>query len=58
MSATERKVRSREDDNDSNWAIINYGVYKGLYHISCLFQIIKPFIRPSQGLLFLVIKIL
>ena len=30
MSATQRKVRSREDDNYSNWAIINYGVYKGL----------------------------
>ena len=38
--------------------IINYGVYKGLYHISCLLQIIKPFIRPHQGLLFLVVKIL
>ena len=42
----------------SNWAIINYGVYKGLYHISCLLQIIKPFICPLQGLLFLVVKIL
>ena len=51
-----RKVRSREDDNYSNWVIINYGVYKGLYHISCLLQIIKPFIRPPQGLLFLVVK--
>ena len=30
MSATQRKVRSREDDNYSNWAIISYGVYKGL----------------------------
>ena len=58
MSATQRKVRSPEDDNYSNWAIINYGVYKGLYHISCLLQIIKPFIRSPQGLLFLVIKIL
>ena len=37
-SATQRKVRSREDENYSNWAIINYGVYKGLYHISCLLQ--------------------
>ena len=42
----------------SNWAIIGYGVYKGLYHISCLLQIIKPFICPPQGLLFLVVKIL
>ena len=58
MSAAQRKVRSREDDNYSNWAIISYGVYKGLYHISCLLQIIKLFIRPLQGLLFLVIKIL
>ena len=58
MSATQRKVRSRENDNYSNWAIISYGVYKGLYHISCLLQIIKPFIRPPQGLLFLVVKIL
>ena len=58
MSATQRKVRSRENDNYSNWAIINYGVYKGLYHISCLLQIIKSFIRPPQGLLFLVVKIL
>ena len=33
MSTTQRKVRSREDDNYSNWVIINYGVYKGLYHI-------------------------
>ena len=49
-------MRSREDDNYSNWAIINYGVYKGLYHISCLLQIIKPFIGPPQGLLFLVLK--
>ena len=56
MSTTQRKVRSREDDNYSNWVIINYGVYKGLYHISCLLQIIKPFIRPPQGLLFLVVK--
>ena len=54
MSATQRKVRSHENDNYSNWAIINYGVYKRLYHISCLLQIIKPFIRPPQGLLFLV----
>ena len=51
-----KKVRSREDDNYSNWVMINYGVYKGLYHISCLLQIIKPFIRPLQGLLFLVVK--
>ena len=58
MSATQRKVRSREDDNYSNWAIINYGVYTGLYHISCLLQIIKPFIHPPQELLFLVVKIL
>ena len=58
MSATQRKVRSREDDNYSNWAIISYGVYKRLYHISCLLQIIKLFIRPPQGLLFLVVKIL
>ena len=58
MSATQRKVRSRENDNYSNWAIINYGVYKGLYNISCLLQIIKPFIHPPQGLLFLVVKIL
>ena len=58
MSATQRKVRSREDDNYSNWVIINYGVCKGLYHISCLLQLIKPFIRPPQGLLFLVVKIL
>ena len=58
MSATQRKVRYREDDNYSNWVIINYGVYKGLYHISCLLQIIKPFIRPPQGLLFFVVKIL
>ena len=56
MSTAQRKVRSREDDNYSNWVIINYGVYKGLYHISCLLQIIKPFIRPPQGLLFLVVK--
>ena len=56
MSTTQRKVRSREDDNYSNWVIINYGVYKGLYHISCLLQIIKPFIHPPQGLLFLVFK--
>ena len=56
LSTTQRKVRSREDDNYSNWVIINYGVYKGLYHISCLLQIIKPFIRPPQGLLFLVAK--
>ena len=28
MSAAQRKVRSREDDNYSNWAIISYGVYK------------------------------
>ena len=56
MSTTQRKVRSREDDNYSNWVIINYGVYKGLYHISCLLQIIKPFIRPPQGLLFLVLS--
>ena len=56
MSTTQRKVKSREDDNYSNWVIINYGVYKGLYHISCLLQIIKPFIRPPQGLLFLVFK--
>ena len=56
MSTTQRKVRSSEDDNYSNWVIINYGVYKGLYHISCLLQIIKPFIRPPQGLLFLVVK--
>ena len=56
MSTTQRKVRSREDDNYSNWVIINYGVYKGLYPISCLLQIIKPFIRPPQGLLFLVVK--
>ena len=56
MSRTQRKVRSREDDNYSNWVIINYGVHKGLYHISCLLQIIKPFIRPPQGLLFLVLK--
>ena len=27
MSTTQRKVRSREDDNYSNWVIINYGVY-------------------------------
>ena len=51
MSATQRKVRSHEDDNYSNWAIISYGACKGLYHISCLLQIIKPFIRPPQGLL-------
>ena len=57
MSATQRKVRSCENDNYSNWVLINYGVYKGLYHISCLLQIIKPFIRPPQGLLFLVVKI-
>ena len=56
MSTTQRKVRSREDDNYSNWVIINYGVNKGLYHISCLLQIMKPFIRPPQGLLFLVVK--
>ena len=56
MSTTQRKVRSREDDNYLNWVIINYGVYKGLYHISCLLQIIKPFICPPQGLLFLVVK--
>ena len=56
MSTTQRKVRSHEDDNYLNWVIINYGVYKGLYHISCLLQIIKPFIRPPQGLLFLVVK--
>ena len=56
MSTIQRKVRSREDDNYSNWVIINYGVYKGLYHISCFLQIIKPFIRPPQGLLFLVVK--
>ena len=53
-----KKVKSLEDDNYSNWAIINYGVYKGLYHISYLLQIIKPFTRPPQGLLFLVVKIL
>ena len=47
-----KKVRSREDDNYSNWVIINYGVYKGLYHISCLLQIIKPFIRPPQVIFF------
>ena len=40
-----KKVRSREDDNYSDWAIISYGVYKRLYHISCLLQIIKSFIR-------------
>ena len=57
MLATQKKVRSREDDNYSNWAIINYRVYKGLYHISCLLQINKT-IRPPQGLLFLVLKIL
>ena len=53
-----KKSEVTEDDNYSNWAIINYEVYKGLYHISCLLQIIKPFIRPPQGLLFLVVKIL
>ena len=58
MSATQKKVRSREDGNYSNWAIISYGVYKELYHISCLLQIIKPSIRPPQGLLFLVVEIL
>ena len=58
MSATQRKVRAREGDNYSNWAIISYGVYKGFHRISCLLQIIKPFIRPPQGLLFLVVKIL
>ena len=58
MSATQRKVRSPENDNYSNWAIINYGVHKGLYHVYCLLQIIKPFIRPPQGLLFLVVKVL
>ena len=50
-----KKVRSREDDNYSNWAVINYRVSKGLCHISCLLQIIKPFSRPPQGLLFLVV---
>ena len=58
MSATQRKVRSREDDKYSKWAIISYGVYKELYRISCLLQKIKPLIRPPQGLLFLVVKIL
>ena len=48
--------RQHKDDNYSNWVIINYGVYKGLYHISCLLQIINSFIHPPQGLLFLVVK--
>ena len=56
MSATQRKVKSREDDNYSNWAIISYGVYKGLYHISCLLQIIKPFIRHLKDCYLLSLK--
>ena len=28
-----KKSETRENDNYSNWAIISYGVYKGLYYL-------------------------
>ena len=56
MSATERKVRSREDDNYSNWAIISYGVCKGLYDIFCLLQMIKPLFAHLKDCYFLSLK--
>ena len=51
MSATQRKVRSREYD-DYSISAVNYAlVVKNLpYFLLNLLQIIKPFIRPSQGI--------
>ena len=54
MSATQRKVRSREDVKLDNQL---WGAKRTLSYF-LLVEIIKQFIRPPQGLLFLFVKIL
>ena len=50
MLATQRKVKSREDDDYSN-STSKYELQKNLqYFLLNLLQIIKPFTRPPQGI--------